>query len=137
MSALPTPLSLPISPRINQLDAAMLDNEITLHLADQLKYALAYIPLHHFDVSTSTITAAAEVMFLLFTTGRQLPTPGQSMLYASGHTYHTSLVARHTSHVTHHTSHVTRHTSHVIHCMRHFTCQTPQITLLALLLCVL
>ena len=110
MSALATPLSLPISPRINQLDAAMLDNEITLHLADQLKHALAYIPLHHFDISTSTITAAAEVMFLLFTTGRQLPTPGQSMLYAAGHTSH---ITRRTSHVARHASHVTRHTSYI------------------------
>ena len=110
----------------------MLDNEITSHLAEQLKHALAYIPSHHFDISTSVISAAAEFMFLLFTTGRQLPTPGQSMLYAARHS---SYIACRASHVAYNTSHFKPHKSHAspfcfaccdILCMNISMCSTGQ-----------
>ena len=71
---------LPVSPRINQLDAAMLDNEVIQNLSEQLKNALVYIPSPHFNFSTKTVAAAADFLFCLVTTGRQLPTPGQAML---------------------------------------------------------
>jgi hypothetical protein len=81
MGSLSRPIPLPVSPRINQLDAAMLDNEIVQHMSEQLKSALAYIPSHHFNSSPSTLATVADVLFFLATTARQLPTPGQSMLY--------------------------------------------------------
>lgn len=73
-------IALPISPRINQLDAAMLDHEIVQHMSEQLKSALAYIPTHHFNFSPGTLSAVSNLLFFLATTARQLPTPGQSML---------------------------------------------------------
>jgi hypothetical protein len=88
MSSLSAQLAVHLSPRINQLDAAMLDNEITQHLSEQLKSALSYVPYHHFNLSSNTLTTAAEILLLLFTTGRQLPTPGQSMLYVAPRTTH-------------------------------------------------
>jgi hypothetical protein len=80
MSSLSALNSLPVSPRINQLDAAMLDNEVIQNLSEQLKNALVYIPSPHFNFSTKTVAAAADFLFCLVTTGRQLPTPGQAML---------------------------------------------------------
>ena len=83
MSSLTRSLSLAISPRINQLDAAMLDSEIIQHLSEQLKSALSFVPSHHFNLSSGTLSTAAEVLLLLVTTGQQLPTPGQLMLYVA------------------------------------------------------
>jgi hypothetical protein len=88
MSSLSAQLAVHLSPRINQLDAAMLDNEITQHLSEQLKSALSYVPYHHFNASSNTLTTAAEVLLLLFITGRQPPTPGQSMLCVAPRTTH-------------------------------------------------
>jgi hypothetical protein len=83
MGSLTRSLSFAISPRINQLDAAMLDNEIIQHLSEQLKSALSFVPYHHFNLSSGTLSTAAEVLLLLVTTGQQLPTPGQLMLYVA------------------------------------------------------
>jgi hypothetical protein len=83
MGSLSTRVSLQVSPRINQLDASMLDNEVSQHLSEQLKSALAFIPSRHFNFSPQTLAAAADILFFLATTGRQLPTPGQAMLYAA------------------------------------------------------
>ena len=83
MGSLSNSIPIPTSPRINQLDAAMLDNEIVQHVSEQLKSALAYIPSHRLNASPSTLSAIADVLFFLATTARQLPTPGQSMLYVA------------------------------------------------------